>query len=176
MPPPSSNPYLLVCGTGFAVAGAICDLRSRRIPNWLTASAVLLALALNTALGGIRALADSLAACLIAGAAFAVMFFMGGMGGGDVKLMAATAAFAGMGRVVPLLLTTALAGGAFAVVVAIAHGALPGMLRRALACLWHSKRAGDAVAGSSPRKLYLPYGVPIAVGTLLTFYSGVLAS
>jgi len=175
MPPASSNSYLLVCGAAFAIAGAACDLRSRRIPNWLTGSAVLIALALHSGLGGRRAFVNSLAACLMAGAVFAVMFFMGGMGGGDVKLMAAMAAFAGLGRLAQLLITTALAGGAFAVMILVAHGAFLPLLRRAFAGLWRGNAADD-LASNRPRKVYLPYGVPIAVGTLLTFYSGVLAS
>ncbi len=104
MMPPSSNPYSLAGGACFALAGAACDLRWRRIPNRLTGAALLTALAVNTYVGGLRGLLDSLAACLLAGGAFAVMFFMGGMGGGDVKLMAAIAAFAGLAH---LLCTSA---------------------------------------------------------------------
>ena len=65
MMPPSSNPYALAGGAGFALAGAACDLRWRRIPNRLTGSALLTALAVNTYIGGLRGLLDSLAACLL---------------------------------------------------------------------------------------------------------------
>ena len=174
--PPSSNPYTLAGGVCFALAGAGFDLLRRRIPNRLTATAVLVALAANTFLSGIRGLLDSLAAGLLAGAAFAIMFFMGGMGGGDVKLMAAIAAFAGLGRVGQLLLCTALAGGVFAVVTAVVHGALGPMLRRTLGWILPRRLKSDHAGGTSSPRLYLPYAVPIAVGALWTFYSGVLGS
>lgn len=174
MMPPSSNPYSLAAGAFFALLGAGFDLRWRRIPNRLTGVAIVTALVTNTFLGGTRGLLDSLAAGLLAGAAFATMFFLGGMGGGDVKLMAAIAAFAGMGKLIELLLSTALVGGLFAVVMALAHGVLGAMLRRVFRWTWPRSASEDASRTGSA--LYLPYGVPIAAGALLTFYSGVLAS
>ena len=173
MVPPSSNPYSLAAGACFALAGALFDLRTRRIPNRLTGAAVLVAFLVNAVTGGVRGLLGSLPALLLAGAAFAVMFFMGSMGGGDVKLMAAIAAFAGLRHLPELLLSTALAGGIFALALAVARAALRDSTRTLCGCVWirhiptndFPQRAG----------LYLPYGVPIAVGALLTFYSGVLA-
>jgi prepilin peptidase CpaA len=174
MMPPSSNPYSLAGGVCFALAGAAFDLRWRRIPNKLTGTAVLIAFFLNTLMGGVRGLVGSLVACLLAGSVFAVMFFMGGMGGGDVKLMAAIAAFSGLGHLAELLVCTALAGGVFALAVAFARGALGDTLRNLFGCLWPRRTPRD----DSPQRarLYLPYGVPIAVGALLTFYTGVLTS
>jgi hypothetical protein len=62
----------------------------------------------------------------------------------------------------------------FALGMAIAHGALGGILRGAFGWLWPRQSLPDAACDRA--RLYLPYGVPIAVGALLTFYSGVLAS
>ncbi len=169
MMPPSSNPYALALGACFALAGAAFDLRWRLIPNQLTGAAVLTAFMVSAATGGARGFLSSLAACVLAGGTFAVMFFMGGMGGGDVKLMAAVAAFGGLAHLPQLLLATALAGGVFALAVACARGALPSIL--------HNLAGLPLKSDSLPRaRLYLPYGVPIAAAALLTFYSGVLAS
>jgi len=176
MMPPSSNSYSLAGAVCFALAGAACDLRCRRIPNRLTGTALIIALVGNTSMGGMRGLASSLAACLLAGAVFAIMFSMGGMGGGDVKLMAAIAAFAGLPRLPELLLATALAGGVFALAVAIAHGALGDTLRGLFGGWWFRPGSHNDSPPRARARLYLPYGVPIAVGALLTFYSGVLAS
>ena len=174
MMPPSSISYSLAGGACFALAGAIFDLRRRRIPDRLTASAILIALTSNAWMGGLRGFLGSLAACVLAGAVFALMFFMGGMGGGDVKLMAAIAAFAGLGHLVQLLIMTALAGGVFALVLALARGALGHTLRHLFACLWPWRTPRPESAGGS--RLYLPYAVAIAAGALLTLYSGVIAS
>lgn len=175
MMPPSSNPYSLAGGACFALAAAAFDLRWQRIPNRLTGAALLVALVSNTWVNGVQGLLGSLAAGFLAGAVFCVMFFMGGMGGGDVKLMAAIAAFAGLTHLPELLLATALAGGAFAVAVSAAHGRLGATLGSAFGWLWPFRR--DTSQESAERvRLYLPYGVSIAVGALVTFCSEVLAS
>jgi len=172
----SSNSYLLGTGACFALAGAACDLRSRRIPNRLTGLAFLTALIANTFLNARRGLLDSLAAGLLAGGVFAIMFFLGGMGGGDVKLMAAVAAFGGLGRLPLLLLATALAGGGLALAVAAYRGALCATTRRMMAWAVPNRSSLNRNSDCAPRRLFIPYGVAIALGALLTFYRGVLPS
>jgi len=176
MMPPCSNPYSLAGGACFALAGAACDLRRRRIPNYLTGAAFLAALAVNGLFGGPRALLDSLAAGLLAGALFAVMFFMGGMGGGDVKLMAAIAAFAGLGRLAEVLLYTTLAGGVLALGVAFYRRAIGSTMRRMFAWAMPGRLNASLEGNVAAQPLYVPYGVAIAAGALLTFYRGVVAS
>src|SRR2546427_11878372 len=60
-------------------------------------------------------LTDGLRASLIAGGGLFVLFLLGGMGAGDVKLMAAVAAWDGSERVSDLLFVTAVAGGVVAI-------------------------------------------------------------
>ena len=96
------------------------DLRSMRIPNWLTAAAALLfvpyaALFLEPGEAGWRLAAGGvvLAACYL-------LFFLGKMGGGDAKLLAACALFV-PGRdasVAMLMLSTWLAIGLVLVLMA----------------------------------------------------------
>jgi len=173
---PSSNSYLLAIGVCFALAGALWDLRWRRIPNRLTGAAFVSALLGSALLSGPRGLLDSLASGLLAGAIFAVMFFLGGMGGGDVKLMAAVAAFAGLGRLPALLLSTALAGGGLALAVAMYRGALGATTRRMMAWTMPNRTNLNLDSVVAAKPLFIPYGVAIALGALLTFYRGVLPS
>ena len=111
----------------------------------------------------------------MAGAIFAAMFFMGGMGGGDVKLMAAIAAFAGLANLAGLLISTALAGGVLALAVAAYHGAVGCTVRRMFAWAMPNRLNISLEGEIQVQRLYIPYGVPIAVGTLLTFYRGAFA-
>ena len=74
--------------------------RSRtRIPNWLTYSGLIAALLVRTVLGGWANSWGGLAGMLLAGGIFFLLFLLGGMGGGDVKLMAAVGAWVGWRRV-----------------------------------------------------------------------------
>ena len=88
--------YLLMCALAVAVVGAVKDVRGARIPNWLTYSGLGSALAVRGVVLGWVGLKGGFAGLLLAGGIFYVLFLLGGMGGGDVKLMAAVGAWAGV--------------------------------------------------------------------------------
>ena len=102
-------------GLGLAVA-IVCDLRARRIPNTVSAALLVAAVVvrgLNQ--GGLAALSGVGAAALVVAALYRP-WLMGGIGGGDVKLAAATAAWVPFGRLHWFALSAAVAGGLIAVV------------------------------------------------------------
>src|SRR5262245_22884844 len=94
-----------------AVAAAVCDVRSRRIPNVLTFGAAATALIFGLATTGLSGLGLSAAGWLVGAALFFPFFVLGGMGAGDVKLLAALGAWIGPAVVVWLAIFTAMAGG-----------------------------------------------------------------
>lgn len=155
-----------------ALIGAVYDVRSRRVPNRLTGPAFVLGLVLHAGLDGWRGLGSALAAGLIAGCVFLIFYMAGGMGAGDVKLIAAVAALAGMPRITPLLLLTALAGGVLALALALWRGRLRATLTNVGSLLVH-----HSISGLRPHPdlnllnsatLRLPYAVAIASGSALT--------
>jgi prepilin peptidase CpaA len=143
--------------TGFMLWAAVSDFRSYTIPNFIPLAVALLypmhALAIP---GG----ADWSGALITAAAVFAVgavLFMLRLAGGGDVKLMAALALWAGPGMIVPSLLVTGLAGGA----LALAMLTWLRVLRpRRYAVI------GDGVTRMPVAKTSMPYGVAIAAGGL----------
>ena len=92
----------LLCAT----LSAVYDVRSRRIPNFITLPAMVFGLILHAALGGWRQLATAAAGGLICGLIFFVFYLAGGMGAGDVKLIAAAGCIAGLPLIGHLLLWT----------------------------------------------------------------------
>jgi prepilin peptidase CpaA len=160
-----------------AATGAACDIRTRRIPNLLTGPSILLGLLLHLALGGPRQLGWSAAAGLIGGGIFLVFHLAGGMGAGDVKLMTAVACLAGYHSVLELLVATAIMGGVFAIVLAASRGKLKETFGNTAALVAHHRREGlkphPALNLENTRTLRLPYGVAIAAGCLITFFSEV---
>jgi prepilin peptidase CpaA len=151
-----------------AAAGAVTDVRNRRIPNWLTGSGVVAGLALHGSLGGWRSMGAAAAGGLIAGSVFLLFYLAGGMGAGDVKLITAVCCLAGLGAVAGILLGTALLGGVFAVVLALAHHRLKDTLANTGCLIVHhatgSLRPHPELNLANPRTLRLPYGVAIAAG------------
>jgi prepilin peptidase CpaA len=102
---------LFMTAVAVAVAAAVSDVSSHRIPNWLTYPALVGAFALRFASQGWSGLRSALVGMLIAGGLFLVLYVIRAMGAGDVKLMAAVGALAGSQYAVGIVLATAIAGG-----------------------------------------------------------------
>jgi len=158
----------LVC----AAAGAAFDVRSRRVPNFLTLPGIACGLMLHLVFGGWAQLGLAAAAGLICGFIFLIFWLAGGMGAGDVKLITAVACLAGMSYVVPLLIATALAGGAMALVLALRHGRVKETLLNVGALAIHHRFEGlkphPSLNVTNKQTLRLPYAVAIAAGCALT--------
>ncbi|HOB12799.1 MAG TPA: prepilin peptidase [Novosphingobium sp.] len=111
--------YLLLGGLAIALAiAAVTDLRRRQIDNWLNAAIALCAplywWASNLTLW--PDVAWQIGICLIVFFGFAVIFARGGMGGGDVKLLAALALWLPPMVFFSVLFLTSLVGGAMSMV------------------------------------------------------------
>ena len=162
--------YLLICASGIAIAGAVQDVRGGRIPNWLTYPAILAALAVRSILSGWPGLESGLVGWLVAGGIFYVLFLLGGMGGGDVKLMAAVGAWAGNSQVVAILIAAAIAGGALAVFYMVSRKQLWLTLLNTGELLRHHATVGlkphPVLNVREPSTMRVPYGLAIAMGTL----------
>ena len=162
--------YFLVGALVVATAAAAIDLRARRIPNWLTYSGIVAALAARPVLAGWPALVDGVLGMLAAGGIFYLIFLMGGMGGGDVKLMAAVGAWVGTAQAVNVLLTTAIAGGVLAIGYLVfnrrIHTALSNTTELVRYHLASGLQPHPILNLQQPDALRIPYGLAIAIGTL----------
>ncbi|HKD90888.1 MAG TPA: A24 family peptidase [Terriglobales bacterium] len=151
-----------------AAMGAVCDVRTHRIPNWLTGSGIALGLVLHVSLGGLRSVAGAALGGLISGTVFLVFYLAGGMGAGDVKLMTAVCCLAGAGGAASILLATALLGGALAIGPAVLRGRVRETVVNLGRLLLHHGTTGlrshPDLNLLNPQTLRLPYGLAIAAG------------
>lgn len=158
----------LACG----LAGAVTDVQTRRIPNKLTGPAMLTGLVLHLAAGGWKECGSSFLALVLCGALFLVFHLAGGMGAGDVKLIAAEACLLGLSNASSLLLYTALSGGVMALALAIKRGRLRQTLNNVLVLTSHHGRSGlqphPELHVQNADNLRLPYALAIAAGCVLT--------
>ncbi|MGI4828341.1 MAG: A24 family peptidase [Janthinobacterium lividum] len=166
------HPAILWLALGCGVMGVITDLRSRRIPNLLTGPAMLLGLILHFAAGGWTECGSSLLALVLCGAVFLVFQLAGGMGGGDVKLIAAEACLLGLSSAGSLLLYTVLCGGLMGLLLAIKQGQIRQTLQNVLVLTSHHSRNGlqphPQLNVLNASTLRLPYALAIAAGCVLT--------
>ena len=156
------------------VAACFSDVRTRHIPNTLTFGASAVAFAFFLATNGIAGLGLSLAGWGVGLALFVPFFLLGGMGAGDVKLLAAFGAWLGPADVFWVAIYGGLAGGVLAVLVALRHGYLRKALRNLGSLLWYWRAVGVTPLpeltlehAKGPR---LAYALPITIGMVAALW------
>jgi prepilin peptidase CpaA len=156
------------------LAACAFDVRWRRIPNALTFGAAAGALVFHTALAGFSGLQAALLGWIVGTALFLPFFLLGGMGGGDVKLLAALGAWLGAGDAVWLAIYGSIAGGALAIGYSLVRGYLGTALRNIGALLRYWSVVGPRPmptltldGGNAPR---LAFALPMLVGLMVTLW------
>lgn len=156
------------------LTASVTDLRHRRIPNALTFGAAAVALGFHAATGGLSGAGISVAGWAAGVALFFPLFALGGMGAGDVKLLAALGAWLGPYQALWIALYGSIAGGILAVVVALAQGYLRSAVTNLGALLFYWRVAGirphpELVLdrAGSPR---MAFAVPITAGVVLAIW------
>jgi len=169
MTPPTQFAVVVV-----AAVACVYDLRTRRIPNVLTFGAAVAGLVFHAAMAGASGAMTTVGGWLLGIALFFPIFALGGLGAGDVKLLGAIGAWLGPAVVLPVGVYSALAGGIFAIVVALRIGYLGQALRnlKFLGTFWLTVGL-KPVEGltlehkAAPR---LAYALPMFVGLLVTLW------
>jgi len=147
------------------IAAIVDDLARRQISNWIPCSAFAAGLILHSVQSGWRGAGSALLGTVTGAAVFLIFYLLGGMGGGDVKLMAGFGAVLGVKQLLEAALWTAGCGGVMAVVVIAAS-----QLRQ----FWTRKRQTPATEaqvsglGVRNRRESIPYAPAIAAGVWLS--------
>ncbi len=172
------DPFLFILLSSILVVAAIIDIRIQKIPNLLTFPTMVLGLIYNSITSGWDGLLFSLGGLALGIAIFLILYMMGGMGAGDIKLMGAVGAIIGSKGVLLTALFSAIVGGVYALIVLIFNiEYLKDLIKRSsimIKSFVFTKQLIPIPADKSLRKPKLCYGVAIAIGTfsylLLEFY------
>jgi prepilin peptidase CpaA len=166
----------IIAAVALAIAFVACvtDLRSRRIPNALTIGAAVAGLITHAVIGGVSGGMTSVAGFAVGMILFLPFFLLGGMGAGDVKLLAALGAWLGPGDVFWLALYASVIGGVLAVAVAFGRGYLATALQNVGTLVGHWRRVGirplPALTLDNRAAPRLAYAVPVFLGTAVTLW------
>jgi prepilin peptidase CpaA len=112
----SPQEYVALC---LGAAAAVQDVRARKISNWFTVGGLAAGLILAAHTGGCSGLWHAAEGAAAGFAVFFGMHLLGGLGGGDVKLMAAFGALLGAKGVLLAAVLAAGLGGLVAAAVAV---------------------------------------------------------
>jgi prepilin peptidase CpaA len=107
-----------------ALVGGAHDLLTRRIPNWLTFSGMLLGLAAQSWLHGWAGAGDGMLGILLGFLVFYPMFHFGYMGAGDAKLMMAVGAWMGWKDTLAVTAAAIAVGAVYALIDVMIRGRL----------------------------------------------------
>ena len=154
---------------------AASDVRFHKIPNWLTYTAVILAVVYHTAMKGLEGLLFSIGGVGVGIAVLITFYLMGGMGAGDVKLMGAVGGLLGPKGVFMAFLFTAVIGAIWAFTLLTFHGYLKETTKRFKTTLETFILTRRFVYTSPPegeKRPGLCYGVAIAAGTFISVVWG----
>ncbi len=152
------------------------DLRTYRIPNYLTLGTALAGLAFQAYFHGLNGLGSGFMGLGLGFFLLFPVYLLGGMGAGDVKALAALGTWLGPALTLTLFFYMALAGGLMAIGVLLYKGLLWAKLRQYWAYLvsWVLFRPTGLTAGPAPKAEVqgIPYGVAIALGMVTLFWRG----
>ncbi|HLJ09810.1 MAG TPA: A24 family peptidase [Planctomycetaceae bacterium] len=169
----------LVCVT--LIVAAYIDGKQLRVPNWLTFPMVASGLAYNAWLGGWDGFGTALVGMAVGLACLLPLYSVGGMGAGDVKLMAGVGAWLGASTTFSAFCVSTVVGGIMAVWMVWRRKSFfhhYGNLLTILSEFAHIKdprQLSQIAAERKPTMLLLPYGIPICIGSIAYFfYAGIV--
>jgi prepilin peptidase CpaA len=151
---------LLIC--------VITDLRERKIYNKVLFPFLIIALAIHLFSDGWSGISTWTLGTIVGLAILLIPYFMGGMGAGDVKLLAVIGGIKGMNFVLMTALYMGLAGGAIAIIIFLFRKGLVSRIKQPLyyfSCLRLGVKIPFVLDKEALSATY-PYGVAIAVGAL----------
>lgn len=152
----------------------VTDWRERKIYNWLTFPAFACAFALRVVgygWEGPGTVADGVLGAAIGFLPFFVLAWKGGMGMGDVKLIAVVGACLGWERMVPALFCISVVGGLQGLLALLWTGSFRQTSRRMWILLGRGLRITKEEVPPA-EGITVPYGLAIAVGTVWAVWLG----
>lgn len=157
-----------------ALIACVTDVTSRRVPNVVTFGAALAGVAVHIMLSGTRGALFAVIGWAVGLLLFLPLFALRGLGGGDVKLLAAFGAFVGPRLVVWAGLYGAIAGGVFAVALTVGRGVFGRTLGNLRFILTQWRLAGvapvDGFTLDNSASVRLPYALPLACGLVVALW------
>jgi prepilin peptidase CpaA len=163
------------------VVAAVIDGYKLKVPNWLTFPMILSGWAFCAWSGGWEGAAWSLVGTLVGLGLLLPAYAIGGMGAGDVKLLGGVGAWVGGTATLYAFCVSAVLGGVIAVGMVLARGLWIKhrdqfwLILDEVLTIRNPEKLAAIAAQRKPTMLLLPYGIPIAIGTIAYFaWSGML--
>lgn len=148
------------------------DLKSRKIYNVVTFPGILAGLVLQSMINGFPGFEDAALGFAVGMGVLLIPYLLGGMGAGDVKLLALVGAFKGMTFVLLTSVYMALIGGVIALALLLLRKGVTERLKRvvfSVVFIRYGMKISPVMSTDTSTASY-PYGVAIACGSVLSIW------
>jgi prepilin peptidase CpaA len=161
------------------VIAAVIDGYKLKVPNWLTFPMIVsgwVYSALYSPYAGWEGLMYSLIGTAVGLALLMPAYAIGGMGAGDVKLLAGIGAWVWGTATLWAFAVSAIVGGLIAVGMVLVqrrwgkHQTQFWMIANEILTVKDPEKLSAIAAERKPSMMLLPYGIPIAIGTIAYFF------
>jgi prepilin peptidase CpaA len=161
------------------VVAAVIDGLKLKVPNWITFPMILSGWIYSATMSesaGLEGLLYSLLGTAVGLALLMPAYAIGGMGAGDVKLLAGVGAWVWGERTLYAFAVSAIVGGIIAVLMVLArrgwhkHQGQFWMIANEILTIKDPEKLSVIAAERKSSMMLLPYGIPIAIGTIAYFY------
>jgi prepilin peptidase CpaA len=163
------DPFLFILLISILIVAAVIDIRVKKIPNLITFPTMVFGLVYYGVTNGWDGLLFSLGGLALGITIFFILYLMGGMGAGDVKLMGAVGAIIGSKGILLTAFFSAIVGGVYALIVLIFNiEYLKDLVKRSyitIKSFVFTKQFIPIPSDKPEEKPKLCYGVAIAIGT-----------
>ena len=163
------------------VVAAVIDGLQLKVPNWITFPMIVSGWVYSTVAFGGEGLAWSMIGTAVGLALLLPAYAIGGMGAGDVKLLGGVGAWVWGTVTFYAFCASAVIGGVIAVGMVLIsrtwqkHQAQFWMILNEVTTIRDPETLATIAAQRKPSMMLLPYGIPIAIGTIAYFaWTGML--
>ena len=167
--------------TVILIVAATIDGIQLKVPNWITYPMILAGICYWTIADGWEGLGYSLLGMVIGLALLLPLYAIGGMGAGDVKLLAGVGAWVGATVTFWAFMVSIIVGAIIAIGMVLykkewsKHFNQFFHITKEIIVIKDPEKLSEIAAERKPSMLLLPYGIPIAIGTILYFgFTGML--
>jgi prepilin peptidase CpaA len=161
---------LWILAAAFALTAGVTDFRSRKIPNWLTYPAIPIAILFHWIILGGHAALLSLCGAAIGLGVLLPFVLIGGLGGGDWKLVGAIGAFFEPRGLLPVLIVTLAINGIMALTLVLwkkRTGQTARNVGRIAGAVFKFRRPAEDLSIDNSKSEKVPFGIAAAIATLL---------
>jgi prepilin peptidase CpaA len=166
-------PGIIVALLVVAALGGYWDLRTRRIPNWLTLAGLITGFVLNGVSNGWKGLENAGLGMLTGFGIYLLLYLLRAMGAGDVKFMAAIGSIVGWRWWFQIFFAAVIVGAIAGVLLALSKGRLRrtlgnvGYIVYEIAHLRPPHVRREDLDVKSEKALRMPHGAAIAAGVFI---------